>query len=435
MTSSPGLSRWRIAAYGALGLPLAALTLPLYLVVPTFYAEALGVSLSAVGIVLLGVRIFDAVNDPIIGRLSDVWPKRNRRRAWVGFAAIPLAMAAFALFWPPSSAGALWLAVTASLLSIGHTAMILPALAWGAELSDDYDQRSRIAAWREAFVIVGTVLAIAMPFSIGWQDPSAFHGLSLLAIFVAVVLPLAAVLAVAFVPEPPPGPAETAPLSSALKAMRLNRHFTRLVTAFLVNSLANALPATLFLLFVTQRLGAEDWRGPLLIAYFLSAIAGMPLWNWLASRFSKHRAWCVAMLCACAIFLPAAFLGEGDVAAFTIICLASGFCLGADLVLPASMQADVIETDRIQSGESRAALFFAGWALVSKLALALSVGLAFPLLGAAGLDAAEAANSSPSSLLLLALLYAAAPVALKLVAIAMMWNFPLGRAELERLRG
>jgi len=417
-----------------MGLPLAALTLPLYLVVPTFYAEALGVPLSVVGAILLGVRIFDAVNDPIIGRIADIWPNRNRRRLWVGATALPLAITAFALMWPPANATGWWLAITASLLSIGHTAMILPVLAWGAELSDDYHERSRIAAWREGFVIAGTVVAIALPFAIGWKDAAAFHGLALLAVFVALSLPLFAALAVAVVPEPDTHTARPAPLLAALTAMRLNRHFTRLLSAFLLNSLANALPATLFLLFVSQRLGAEDWRGALLIAYFLSAVAGMPLWNWLSVRLSKHRAWCIAMLCACGIFLPAGLLGEGDVIWFAVICLASGFCLGADLVLPASMQADVIETDRIASGESRSALFFAGWALVSKLALAFAVGFAFPLLNAFGLDAADAAASTPQSLAALSFLYALVPVALKLAAIGMMWNFDLGRAELERLR-
>ncbi|HSO48760.1 MAG TPA: MFS transporter [Rhizobiaceae bacterium] len=435
MSSEAGsLPAWRLAAYGAVALPLAALTLPLYLVVPTFYAEALGVPLAVVGTILLAVRIFDAVNDPVIGWLADRWPARNRRKSWIALFALPLAATAYALFWPPADAGGAWLFGTAALLSIGYTAMVLPLSAWGAELSQDYHERSRIAAWREGFVIAGTVVAIALPFTIGWKDPSTFHGLALIAVFVVIALPLFTGVAVAMVPEPPVSERAGTPPFEAFAAMRANPHFIRLLSAFLINSLANALPATLFLLFVAQRLGAEEWRGPLLILYFVSAIAGMPFWTWVARRLSKHRSWCIAMLAACAVFLPAAFLSQGDVAAFTIICIASGLCLGADLVLPSSMQADVIESDRIASGANRSALFFAAWSLTSKLALALAVGLAFPLLEAYGLDATNSAASSNESLLMLALLYAAAPVALKLVAIAMMWNFRLDEAALVRMR-
>jgi Na+/melibiose symporter-like transporter len=428
------LPAWRLAAYGAVALPLAALTLPLYLVVPTFYAEALGVPLATVGAILLAVRIFDAVNDPVIGWLADRWPARDRRKAWIVLFALPLCAAAFALFWPPSDAGGTWLAATAALLSIGYTAMVLPLSAWGAELSSDYHERSRIAAWREGFVIAGTVIAIALPFTIGWEDAAAFHGLALIAIFVVLALPVLTGIAVALVPEPQMAGSGGAPILSSLTAMKANRHFSRLLAAFLINSLANALPATLFLLFVSQRLGAEDWRGPLLITYFLCAIAGMPLWNYLSRRMSKHRAWCIAMLAACAVFLPAAFLGEGDVALFAVVCVASGLCLGADLVLPSSMQADVIESDRIASGANRSAFFFAAWSLTSKLALALAVGIAFPFLEAFGLDATNAAASTPESLDILALLYAAAPVGLKLAAIAMMWNFRLDESALQELR-
>jgi Na+/melibiose symporter-like transporter len=251
---------------------------------------------------------------------------------------------------------------------------------------------------------------------------------------VAVALPLFALAAIATVPEPAVTDRTGSSALEALAAMRANPHFTRLLSAFLINSLANALPATLFLLFVAQRLGAEDWRGPLLVTYFLSAIAGMPFWNIVSRRYSKHRAWCIAMIAACAVFLPAAFLSTGDAAWFAVICIASGLCLGADLVLPSSMQADVIESDRIASGANRSAFFFAAWSLTSKLALALAVGLAFPLLEAYGLDAANAGASSAQSLAVLALLYAGAPVALKLVAIAMMWSFRLDEAALASMR-
>jgi Na+/melibiose symporter-like transporter len=98
------------------------------------------------------------------------------------------------------------------------------------------------------------------------------------------------------------------------------------------------------------------------------------------------------------------------------------------------MQADVVETSRIKTGDGQAALFFAVWALTTKFALALAVGIAFPLLGYLGLDAADPSQNTPQSLLALSLLYAGLPVLLKIAAIALMWRYPLDEAELDRLR-
>ena len=427
----------RLVAYGLPGLPLAALTLPLYVVVPTFYSEAVGLSLSAIGAVLLAIRIFDAVNDPLIGWAADRWPHANRRKVWLGLACGPLVLTGLALLWPPQGADARWLAAAAGLLSVFYTATILPYSAWGAELTDNYSERNRVVAWREGFVLAGTVIAIALPFSIGWDNPGRIHGLALVAILVAILLPVTVILALAIVGEPErPHGRVASPLTfrTGLAAMRANSHFVRLVLAFLVNSLANALPATLFLLYVGRYLGEPDYRGPLLILYFAVAIAGMPFWTWLASRHSKHRVWTVAMALSCLFFLPAAVLDAGDVVIFTLVCVLTGWCLGADLVLPSSMQADVIEVDMLACGERRAALFFSVWSLASKFALALAVGISFPLLDLAGFEAVPTSPQAREGMAMLAALYALAPVVLKLAAIGIMRGYRLEADSLSLMR-
>ena len=110
----------------------------------------------------------------------------------------------------------------------------------------------------------------------------------------------------------------------------------------------------------------------------------VPFWLWLSYRLGKHRTWSLSMLWACAIFAWVPFLGQGDVVAFAVICALSGASLGADLALPASMQADVIDLDRVMSGRRRTAFFFALWSMAGKLALACAVGIAFPVLDALG---------------------------------------------------
>ena len=133
------------------------------------------------------------------------------------------------------------------------------------------------------------------------------------------------------------------------------------------------------------------------------------------------------MAIATAAFLPAAFLGTGDVVPFLIICIATGATLGADLALPNAMQADVIDIDRLETGQERAGLFFALWGFATKAALALGIGTAFPLIDAAGFDPAAADGGGAAALTVLALVYGALPVPFKIWAILLVRRFPLTR--------
>lgn len=423
----------RLIFYALPAVPLAALTLPLYVIVPTFYAETLGLSLTAVGTALLAVRLFDAVTDPLIGWGADRWHPRMGRRRGMLLLSLPItALAVMMLFWPSPDAGATYLVIWGSALSLGYTMAIIPLTSWGAEMAGDYRERSRVAGFREGFTLAGTLVAITLPFAIGMESADGLHGLAVLGLAVAAMLILLGALTVCRVPEPREYSRTRLKLGEGLAHMARNGPFLRLIAAFLVNGLANGISATLFLYFVSDRLGLPEMRGPLLFAYFLAGIAGMPLALAAAKRLGKHRAWCIAMLFTCAVFAFAPLIGEGNWIAFGALALATGVTLGFDLALPAAIQADVIDIDTAASGEQRSALYFAAWSLATKLSLALAVGIAFPMLAFFGFEAGG--DNDAGALMALAAIYAWVPVALKLMAIALMWNFPLGETAQGNLR-
>jgi glycoside/pentoside/hexuronide:cation symporter, GPH family len=424
------MNRATLIAYALPALPLAALTLPLYVLVPTFYSETLGLSLASVGAALLFVRIFDALIDPAIGLAADRWnPAFGRRRALFALSLPVTAFAAWKLFWPPDDVSAAWLLIWGTILSIGHSMALISYSAWGAELEGGYDARTRISGYREGLTLIGTLIAIGLPFSLGIAGAEGIHGLAAMAIFTSLALPLFGAYAVWNVSEPTDHTRQRIAFLQGLRALAANRPFLRLLAAFFLNGLANGIPATLFLYFVSSVLKAEALRGPLLFFYFACGIAGVPLAIWLAKRIGKHRAWCWAMLATCAAFAFAPTLGAGDAASFAVIAAVTGLALGFDLSLPAAVQADVIDVDTARSGEQRSGLYFAAWSLSTKLSLALGVGLVFPILQYAGFNPKSADSASSSALFTLAVLYAWAPVSLKLAATALMWNFPITRAE------
>ncbi len=417
-----------VAAYAAPAAPLAALYFPVYVYVPPFYAAEQGVGLAALGAVVLAVRLLDAVTDPLMGWLSDRTPARfGRRKPWLALAAPLVIASVWMLLVPPAGAGlahaGLWLAA----LTLSWTIAMTPWMAWGAELDGDYAGRARVTAWRETTGLVGTVVAVILYNAA--EDAAA--GLRAVALFVAVALPLATLAALALAPEPRDHSRASVSMGEGWRAMRGNAPFRRLLAAYLLNGAANGLPAGLFLFFIGDVL-QEPGAGWLLLLYFVCAIAGAPFWARLAARHPKHRVWGWAMLWACAVFAVVPFLGPGDVWAFAAVCALTGVALGADLSLPPAIQADVVDLDTAASGSQRTGLFFAIWSVATKAALAASGGAALAALGAAGF--AAGGPNGPEALLALGLLYAAAPVALKLAAVALMWRFPLDRAAHDALR-
>ena len=414
-----------LVAYALPAFALAALYLPLYTYLTPFYAAERGVDLAAIGVALIAIRIFDAVTDPALGWLSDRTPARlGRRRVWLAASVPVIIVGAWQAFVPPEDAGLAHMVLWLSVLTIGWTMAQTPYTAWGAEIAPDYDQRTRVTGWREAVVLIGTV-AVTLTYVAGGTGG---EGLVAVAILVVVALPLGVAAAAAVVPDLAPRE-RTGPRPS-LASVFSNGSFRWLLGAWILNGLANGLPVTLFEFFSRDRLGmGAEAFGIMVLLYFASAIIGIPVWLWLARRTSKHRAWCVAMLYACAMFAGALFLGEGDIVAFGAIAVLTGLAFGADLALPPAIQADVIAEDTARTGAARAGIYFALWQVATKASIALSSGMALIALGAAGF-VTQGANTT-TALVTLSVLYAGVPIVLKLGATAIMWNFRLDRSTVE----
>jgi len=433
--SNPGeaaLSRKLLLAFGLPGLPLAAFTLPVYIHIPAYYAVDLGLGVAAVGFILLAARLWDVLTDPLIGWLSDHTKSRfGRRRPWIVLGAPVTLASVWLLFVPPAEVTAIYLLATAALLYVGWTMVVVPYAAWGAEITPNYHERTRVTATREGFVIVGTVLTAAL-FAIP-EVPTRAESLRLLAIALIIVLPLCLLVLIRMVPDPVTPVRMQLSWRQAGTLLLENGPFARLLGAWLLNGIANGLPASLFLLYVDHRLALPDQSALLLLTYFLCSVIGLPFWLWLSGRIGKHRTWTVAMLWTCAFFVWAPALGAGDFWPFFGICVATGLALGADLSLPPSMQADVVDVDTAKGGGERTGTYFALWGMATKVSLAMAVGLAFPLLEWANFNPSVGSTATEGTLVL-AMLYGLAPIPFKLAAIALVWRHPVDRSAQLQLR-
>ena len=196
-----------------------------------------------------------------------------------------------------------------------------------------------------------------------------------------------------------------------------------LLAVFMLNGIASAIPATLVLFFIQDRLQAPPAQEPMfLAAYFVCAALSIPLWLRAVARWGLARTWLAGMLLAIAVFVWTAFLGAGDVVPFLVVCALSGVALGTDLALPSALLAGVIAAEG-DSGQHEGA-YFGWWNFATKLNLALAAGLALPLLGWLGYSPG---TRSDDGLQTLGLAYAVLPCVLKFTAAAALYLLILRR--------
>ncbi len=428
------LSRLALVAYGSLAFPLAAAFIALQVFVPTFYAESTGLSLTSIGIILLIARLCDTVTDPVVGYMSDRTPTRWRRRKLFVVVATPLiALSTFYLFNPPNNAGSTYLLLWTIAIYVAGTMSIVPLGAWGAELSPDYNKRSQIAGVRVAFGLIGSLAALIFAVVLSGDD-SAQLGLTLSGITWLVIITLvAATLFAAFVvPDNRETELPENTITAAWQVVSQPTPFRQLLGSFFLNAVGNAIPASLFILFVTHVIQVPEQVGRMLFLYFVCSALSVPVWVALSKRLGKHQTWTVAILLAAAFFIWTPFLNENSVGLFYLIVVVTGFATGADLVLPAAINGDLIEWDELQTGYKRPGLFFALWGTATKLSFALAIGIAFPLLDVFGFSATG--DNDSNAIQGLAVLYGLPCIGFKLCALFLMRGYPITEKKHGEIR-
>lgn len=413
MNPAPALTLTQAARYGLMGLPLAFVALPLYVLLPNHYARTFGVPLATLGALLLATRLLDALIDPLLGRWSDRLFRRapGVLLAWAGIACVLMALGFALLFFPPLTEGMGLLVCAAALLVLTYAAFSAVTLAhqsWGALLGAEALVQSRLVAWREGLGLVGVLLASVVPVALG------------LPVMVGLFTLVLALGWLAWRSGPRPARPEADHGDTVPVWLPWQRApFRRLLAVFMLNGIASAVPATLVLFFVQDRLQAPAAQEPVFLgSYFLAAALSMPLWLRAVRRFGLARSWLLGMTLAVAVFIWAATLGAGDGLPFIAICALSGAALGADLVMPGAMLAGLIGRAG-DLGRAQGA-YYGWWAFATKLNLALAAGLALPLLGLFGYAPGV---REPQALQALSAAYCLLPCVLKLAAGGLLLQF------------
>lgn len=403
------VTAWR---YGLMGLPLAFVSLPLYVQLPRHYAETHGLSLSLLGGILLATRALDALVDPRIGQWLDRLFAQGTRRVWLVAAAASLLMwLGFAALWlPPANMQShlpWWLACALMLTYLGFSTVSMLHQTWGARWGGGASAQARILAWREGLALAGVLLASVLPIWLGLNGMVIIMALALaigLMGLWSLHTPSASVH---------PSAVEAGQIQSA--SPWSHAPFVALLLVFVFNGTASAIPATLLPFFVRDTLQAPHLEPLFLGSYFLAAAVSLPLWVRIVRRWGAMWAWCGAMLLSVLAFISVPWLSAQHTWAFEGICLVTGLALGADLTIPGALLSTVIHQAGLgQQAEGR---FFGWWTCASKLTLALASGIALPALAWMGF---QTGSTSPDNQQILAVAYGGVPCLFKLAAALML---------------
>lgn len=433
------VSRRVMATYGVANLPTSIVGLPIALYIPPFYSGDLELSLTLVGLMLALSRLTDVVTDPLIGILSDRWQTRfGRRKPWM-FAGTPLMMISlWMLFVPPEDVTMVYLFVWISVLYLSFTLVDLPYRAWGAELSTDYRERSQVTGWRESFGYLGLITSLSIPllmaFALDLPGPrNALYGIAMVVVF---ALPLFIAPALLSVREPPPErldrPRVTLP--AGLKIVWRNRSFVRLVACLAFFVTAISMTASLSFFFVQHVMEEPfDRYAMFVLVYYLSSTAAIPIWLRISYKLGKHRTVVLGLIWLSIWSAPIPLLEPGDFTLFFVLMILKGSSIGALVFLPASMAADIVDIDTLESGEQRTGLYFSLWGMVNKAATAFGVLISTSLVGWFGFDPSIDTNTETAKLSV-AFLYSLIPAAIALVALPLLWRYPLTEERQNELR-
>ena len=407
------LKKKEILYYSLIALPLAIIGLPLYIYIPTFYATDVGLDIAIVGLLIFIARVSDVFTDPFFGYLSDKCVQWfNSRKPLMIVGSLILIYSFYSLINPNKEFPQIWLLLYSILIYIGWSMINIPYLTWSSEISFNKIDTTTLNTSREMFTIIGVIIALLIPYIYGVsQNPKETLEL-LLYSFLILFIPL-------FFISIKNINIKSNSTNNKFNLTKIKKIYTDisdlkyLQIGYFFNNLANALPATLFLLFIEFVIQEKDSSGMILVLYFCSAVIALPFWNLLANKIGKKKTWLLSIFLALIAFIYVPFLEAKDLNLFIIISIVTGLSLGADMALPTSIQSDVVQTINTKN-ENISGLLFGIWTMITKLSLALSVAFSFLILG---LFNFEADSPSELSLFVLTTLYGLVPIFFKLLAI------------------
>ena len=398
------------------------------IMLPAFFAEVHGFEISVIGIIIFLSKLIDITTDPLVGWLNDknFFP----RKGYLLIGGILSGLALTQLFLKQDIDQEIFLFVWLSILYLGWTMFQIPYLSIGYDLEKNYFLRTKLSATREFFILLGLFCSLGIPMFFSISNEKLLENI----VFIATLFGLMGlILFCSLIPENKRTNEKKIKFKKVIKNLKKNIYFSKIFLVLVVNNLANVFPMVLFAFFITYVLGGDDSnRQTTLFFYFLFAIMGVPFWTIISKKYGKKEVWSLSLFMSAMFFLLVFFLEDGNFVFFIIISCITGFCLGADLIIPPSIQADITDWHRSKFGDDISGVLFSIITFLNKFAFAVVSIFVFGIMGVLDFDTDGEINTNVRLFIIIS--YALAPILLKLLAAYLLTNFKLKENELQKIQ-
>ena len=388
-------------------------------------------------------RIWDAVNDPLFGLISDrIRTRWGRRRVLLLFGALPLGLS-FAMMWlvPPWGPLALtaYYALAFILFDTVFTAVHVGYNALTPEMTPDYDERSSLNGYRMVFSISGTLGAIILATVLGWyiNDTRVLYAVVGAGLGLVSIAPPLIVFRVTR--ERPAGEQpEPLPVWDALAATLSNRPFWLVMGLYLLSWTTASILAAVLVYYANYYLRVPDQANYFVLVAQGAAILFIPLWVWVARRLDKRRAFILGTLSWIVVLVALFGLQADQVTLAYVLAALAGSGIATAYVIPWSMVPDIIEYDQVSTGQRREGSYYAFASLFQKLATGLAIWALGQVLAFTGYITPESGAPLPEqpagAVLAIRIAMTLVPIVLLVLSILCAWRYPITRERHRALR-
>ncbi|MBK4732706.1 MFS transporter [Oxynema sp. CENA135] len=439
--SSEKLSLSTKLAYGAGDMSAGMTTILLAFSLMIFLTQAAGLDPGLAGTVLLIGKVWDAINDPIIGILSDRTRSRwGRRRSWMLFASIPFALFFF-LQWlvphfsdnPEIDRWALftYYCIISILFQTAYTAVNLPYTALTPELTQDYNERTSLNSFRFAFSIGGSIFALALgvvftqltdnPQTLYFRLGTTCALLSLLPIYWCVWGTRERYQSES---------EESLPIFQQLRIVAQNKPFRFVIAIYLFSWLALQLTTAIIPYFVVSWMRRESFFEVALIVQSV-AIAMLFVWSKISQKLGRKAVYFMGMSFWIVAQGGLFFLPRDRVDLMYLLAAIAGFGVATAYLVPWSMLTDIVDLDELKTGQRREGIFYSFMVFLQKVGLGLGIFLVGIVLDVSGFIKAEPGQPIPpqpdSALLAIRVAIGPLPTVALIIGLVLVYFYPITR--------
>jgi GPH family glycoside/pentoside/hexuronide:cation symporter len=408
-----------------------------------FLTDTVGLGAAAAGAAVMVGKLWDAVTDPMMGFVSDRTRSRwGRRRPYLLFGAIPLALTMWFFFTNPGIKDQLWVgiwaAVTLCLLNTAYTVVNIPYSSLTPELTSDYHERSSLNGYRFGFAVIGTILgAGAVLPLVGVFGDNRSAGFSFMGAVLGVLMAVSTLVTFLSVREPDHShePKPTEKFFPTFLAVFRNKPYVIVLATYALNLTALNFVQGILVYYFKYIYRNEALTTLAMILLLVTAMICIPISVLVSKHIGKKRCYqiCFAVLASACLIIY--FLGHRLGSGFFLAMMVyAGIGVGFGYVAPWAMVPDAIEVDAVRTGNRKEGAFYGMWTFTSKVGTSLATALTGLILGAAGY-AANLAEQSESALGAIRLIIGPIPAVIFIAAMILIDRYPIDEATYNAIVG